>query len=114
MPVISPTAVDQVSSALSVASLRHQAIASNVANRGAEGYQRLAVRFSEALGLDGDNGAASAASIVAETATSTTATPSIEEDMVALSSNAMNYQALAKILVKYFSIEQAIANGGRG
>jgi flagellar basal-body rod protein FlgB len=114
MPVLSPTAVDQVSSALSVASLRHQAIASNVANRDVEGYQRLAVRFAEALSLDSGHGATPAASIVADTAASATAAPSIEEDMVALSSNAMNYQALARILSKYFSIEQAIASGGRG
>jgi flagellar basal-body rod protein FlgB len=39
--------------------------------------------------------------------------PSLEEDMVALSSNAANYHALARALSRYFSIVEAVAVSGR-
>jgi hypothetical protein len=39
--------------------------------------------------------------------------PSLEQDMVALSTNALHYQALARVLSRYFSIQETIAGGGR-
>jgi flagellar basal-body rod protein FlgB len=101
-----------VSSALSVAALRHQVIASNIANRDSIGYQRLALRFDSAMAADG----AASAQVVPEerSADLASAAPSLEQDMVDLSSNAMNYQALARALTKYFAIAATVANGGRG
>jgi flagellar basal body rod protein FlgB len=106
MPVTSPQVIEQVSAALSVAGLRHQVIASNIANRDSVGYQRLALRFADALN------SAEPAQVVPE-ARATSALPALEEDMLALSGNAMNYQALAKALAKYLAIAQTIASGGR-
>lgn len=106
MPVTSPQVIEQVSAALSVAGLRHQVIASNIANRDSVGYQRLALRFADALN------AAGPAQVVPEERASA-ALPALEEDMLALSGNAMNYQALAKALAKYFTIAETIASGGR-
>jgi flagellar basal body rod protein FlgB len=105
---ISTTTVEQVSAALSTASMKHQVIASNIANREALGYQRLAVQFAQVL--QGDR---AAPTVVAEPS-SASAAASVESDMVALSANAMNYQVLAKLLGRYLAIEQAVANGGRG
>lgn len=111
MPVPALNVIDQVSVALSVAGLRHQVIASNVANRDSVGYQRLALRFADAMGLD----EAAAPQVVAEEplAGAAATPPSLEEDMVALSSNAMNYQALARALAKYFAIAETVASGGK-
>lgn len=106
MPPIHLTAVDQVSSALSLASLRNQALASNIANRDTEGYQRLQAQFSQAL-----QGGATHPVITPEATAG--AAPSVEQDMVALSTNALHYQALARVLSRYFSIQETIAGGGR-
>lgn len=109
MPLPHITAVDQVSSALTLSSLRNQAIASNIANRDTAGYQRLEARFGAAF-----EGAAPHAFITAEKISAPSGeAPSLELDMVALSTNALQYQALARVLSRYFSIEETIANGGR-
>jgi flagellar basal-body rod protein FlgB len=112
MPVPAPAIVDQVSSSLSLVTLRHQVIASNIANRDSIGYQRLAVQFSSAMAAE----SAANARIVAEepSTDSTAAAPSLERDMVDLSNNAMNYQTLARALTKYFAIAATVANGGKG
>lgn len=102
------TAVDQISFALSLASLRNQTIASNIANRDTAGYQRLQAQFSEALQGGGGTHPVITAEAVAGSATS------VEQDMVALSTNALHYQALARVLSRYFSIQETIASGGKG
>jgi flagellar basal-body rod protein FlgB len=115
------TVVDQVSSALSFASLRNQVIASNIANRDTQGYQRIKARFDEALGASFQSMASPGAAGSAERSyrRATVAVdndgpaPSVEEDMVSLSTNALNYQALARALSRYFSIAETIASGGR-
>jgi flagellar basal-body rod protein FlgB len=112
MPVPAPNVVDQVSAALAVAGLRHQVIASNIANRDSVGYQRLALTFTDAMNRED----ATAPQVVAEgplPGAVAAAPPSLEEDMLALSSNAMNYQALARALAKYFTIAETVASGGR-
>lgn len=115
-------AVDQIGTALSLASLRNQAIASNIANRDTEGYQRVKVQFGDLLGT-----APSATEQTSFAGSEDSASmrrpalikdesgkmPSLEQDMVDLSTNAMHFQALARVLTRYFSIEEAIANGGR-
>ncbi len=98
--------VDQVSAALSRASLQHEVIASNIANRDTEGYHRLQLRFDAAL---------EQASVVAEPASVQSDSPvSLEQDLVALSSNSARYEALARVLNRYFAIVSAITNYNRG
>jgi flagellar basal body rod protein FlgB len=98
------SAIDQVSAALSLASLRHETIASNIANRDAQGYQRLQVRFDEAM---------QRGQIVPAPADPADPQPSIEQDAVALSTNTAQYEALARVLSRYFSILGAITNYSR-
>ena len=97
--------VDQVSAAMSVSSLQHQVITNNIANRDTRGYQRIKLQFDRALGQTGP------ARRVADTST---APVSLEQDLVSLSSNATRYEALARVLSRYFSIAAAITNSGRG
>ena len=97
--------IDQVAASLSVTTLRHEAIASNIANRDTQGYQRMQVRFSQALSDAGR----------AELVPENTAGPvSLEQDLVALSSNSMRFEAMAKALGHYFSILAVISNPNRG
>lgn len=100
---------DQMSAALSVASLRHQVIASNIAHRDSVDYQRMTLRFADAMGRE----EAAAPQVVAEESLAR-GKPSLEQDMLALSGNAMNYQVLARALARYFTIAGTIASGGRG
>jgi flagellar basal-body rod protein FlgB len=96
--------IDQISAAMSVRSLEHQAIASNIANRDTQGYQRLKVQFDHALDHAG-----------AFITTDKSAAPiSVEEDLVALSTNVGRYQALARSLSRYFSIISTITTPNRG
>jgi flagellar basal-body rod protein FlgB len=80
-------------------------IASNIANRNAEGYQRLKVGFERAFDEAGR------ASVVVD---GSNATVSLEDDVVALSTNATQYQALARVLNRYFFVLAAITNPNRG
>ena len=81
-------------------------IASNIANRDTEGYQRLQVRFDAALER--------ADVVPVPAAPNGDAQVSLEQDLVALSSNSAQYQALARVLSRYFSIVSAITNYSRG
>lgn len=90
---------------MSVQSLRHEVIVSNIANRDAVGYQRLKVAFDRSFE------AAGRATVVPEASN----TPvSMEDDLVALSSNSMQYQALARVLNRYFVVLATITNPNRG
>jgi len=105
---MSPTAssvIDQVSASMSVSSLYNQVIASNIANRDTQGYQRLKLQFDRAMGEAGG------ASVTADTST---ASVSLEDDLTTLSTNTMQYQAMARVLSRYFSIVTAITNPNRG
>jgi flagellar basal-body rod protein FlgB len=105
MPSAVSSIVDQVAAAMSVSSLKHQVIANNIANRDTQGYQRIKLQFDRALGQAGP------ARIVPDTAS---APVSMEQDLVSLSSNATRYEALARVLSRYFSIAAAITNPSRG
>ena len=96
--------VDQLSAAMSVSSLQNQVIASNIANRDAQGYQRMQLRFANAMDRAG-------AVITTDRANTTV---SLEQDLIALSSNAGHYGTLARVLGRYFSILETITNAGRG
>ncbi len=102
MSSINPSVIEQVSASMSNRSLQHQLIASNIANRDTPGYQRLKLQFDHALG------AAVSSADAPDTAVS------LEQDLVALSSNVSQYQAMARVLNRYFSILAAITNQSRG
>jgi flagellar basal body rod protein FlgB len=105
MSVPAVSVIDQVSASMSLRSLQHQVIASNIANRDTEGYQRLRLTFAGALDE------VSSARVATDTAHGNV---SIEQDMVSMSSNAAQYQALARVLSRYFSIIAAITSQSRG
>ncbi len=89
--------IDQVGAALSASSLQHQVIASNIANRESEGYQRLRVSFDRAM-----EGAA--------TVSPDHEPASIEQDLTALAANAALYESLARALSRYFAMIGSITN----
>ena len=104
MPV-AVSVLDQVSASMSVRSLQHQLIASNIANRDTPGYQRLKLQFDHAF----DQPRA-----VAVSAGASTTNVALEQDLVALSSNTAQYQALARVLSRYFTIINTITGQTRG
>lgn len=105
--MVSPAAsvIEQISAAMSVSNLQHQVNVSNIANRDTQGYQRMKVQFDRAMG------SADAATVVTDRSN---APVSLEQDLVAMSTNLMQYQAMARALGRYFSIAAAIANPNRG
>lgn len=105
MPVPNVTVIDQVSASMSMRSLEHRVIATNIANRDTEGYQRVKLQFDRAL--DGTQSMTLATQEQGEPV-------SIEHDVVALSANSVQYQGLARALGRYFSIISAITNPTRG
>jgi flagellar basal-body rod protein FlgB len=106
MTVPAVSVIDQVSAALSLASLKHEVIASNIANRDTQGYQRLQVRFDAAM---------ERANVMTQPTDPNGDTQvSLEQDMVALSSNSAQYEALTRVLSRYFSIVSAITSNSRG
>jgi flagellar basal body rod protein FlgB len=104
MVVSQAATIERVSEAMSLRALQLDVIASNVANRDAEGYQRMRVQFDSALQRSG------AVRIEPDV---TGPTPSIEDDLVQLASTSMQYQALAGSLSRYFSVLATIANPTR-
>lgn len=105
MSVPAVSIVDQVSASLSLRSLQHEVIASNIANRDTQGYQRLRLTFDGALEQ------VDSARVAPDT--SGAAVP-LEQDLVSLSTNSAEYQALARVLSRYFSIIATITGSGRG
>lgn len=103
MPVPVVSVIDQLSAAMSVSSLQNRVIASNIANRSSEGYHRLQLRFTNAMDRMGG---------VEITADHSATHVSLEEDLVALSSNAGRYGTMARVLSRYFSMVSIIATPG--
>jgi flagellar basal body rod protein FlgB len=102
--IAATSVIDQIAASLSAKSLEHQVIASNIANRDTEGYQRLKVEFERVFD-----------SVTPRIGPETTASPiSTEEDMLALSTNAGSYQSLARSLSRYFSLINIITTASRG
>ncbi len=115
MPDLHPIAVvDQVRSALDVASLQGRVLASNIANRDSAGYVRMKAMFDSALHgpstVDSDMASPSSPSprLVPDRSDA-----SLEADLLEMSKNTMNYQALARAVSRYLSITSLVANGGR-
>jgi flagellar basal-body rod protein FlgB len=107
--------------ALDAATLRHQAIASNIANVNTPGYSPLRVNFEEqfaALSKQQGEGAdikEVAPFIEKEPAKNgLTAQGAIDMEIVKLNMNTLHYQALARMASKYMSIMNvAITEGKR-
>ena len=109
-------AVTLVRLALDAASLRHQAIANNIANVHSPCYVPLKVNFEEQLafargGLDGTS--AGAVKPFLEADTSGPARVALDLEMVKLAQNTVHYQALLKALDKRGAILGAAINEGR-
>jgi flagellar basal body rod protein FlgB len=105
MPIPTTSVVEQISAAMSAKALQHDVIASNIANRDAQGYQRMKVRFDSLMGEGGPP---------TVTVDTTPGVPSLEADVVALTRNTGQYSAMARVLSRYFSIISAITHNGRG
>jgi flagellar basal body rod protein FlgB len=99
------SAIEQISAAMSVCNLQHQVNVTNIANRDTQGYQRLQLRFERAMGEP------DAATVVSDRSN---VPVSLEQDLVAMSTNLMHYQTMARALGRYFSVIAAIANPARG
>jgi flagellar basal body rod protein FlgB len=105
MSVPAASVIEQISASMSVTNLQHQVNVSNIANRDTQGYQRMKLQFDHAMGQAG------AARIVSD---KSTAPVSLEQDLVAMSTNLMQYQTMARALGRYFSMIAAITNPNRG
>ncbi len=114
-----------VSLALDAALLRHQAIASNIANANTPGYQPLRVSFEEQMGALGaalrDPADASALVGVTPRLERDASAPvvdassgvALDEEVARLSANTVHYQALLRGLGKHLSILGMAANDGK-
>jgi len=105
MSVPNVPVIDQISAAMSVANLQHQVNVSNIANRDAQGFQRLKLQFDRAMGEP------EAARVVSD---DSPVPVSLEQDLVAMSNNLMRYQTMARALGHYFSMIATITNPNRG
>lgn len=113
-----------LSLALDVAALRHQAIASNLANVNAEGYAPLRVTFNSQFEsaqrslVDGRKlSAASLAGAQAEVKTAGDATGvapvRLDVEMAALAQNTTHYQVLLRGLSRHLSLLASAVSEGR-
>jgi len=117
--------VSSVSLALDAAVLRHQAIASNIANANTPGYQPLRVSFEDQLGALGASlgqpADASALAAVTPRLERDASAPvvdsgssvALDEEVARLSANTVHYQALLRGLSKQLSILGIAANDGK-
>ena len=118
--------ISAVSVALDAASMRHQALASNIANVSTPGYQPLRVSFEEHLvaaraslrsgSLDSALLKVAAPRLEREPVVAgETGAPAvgIDEQVAKVSENAVHYQALLRALNKQFGILAAAINDGK-
>lgn len=111
--------------ALDAASLRHQAIANNIANVNTEGYRRLMVNFDEQFegarrSLE-DRGSINPLDLVGIQlqVVSAADTPGyssaikLDMEMVSLAQNAIRFQTLTKGLSKHFSLLLSAVSDGK-
>lgn len=119
MNFIDPSTLQLLSRALDAGALRHQAIAQNIANANVTGAQATRVQFEELL--EQVQGALAAGRafkaedvppprVVSEGGGRAIA---LDEEMAALSSNGMQYQALLRALGRQLSILTIAVQEGR-
>ena len=112
-----------VTLALDAASMRHSAIANNIANAGSEDYQPQRVNFEEQLGALGTSSVARTAESSlagvrpfvepAPAADKSGAAVMIDMEMVKLAQNTLLYRAILAGLGKKMAILSAVINEGR-
>lgn len=119
MNFIDPATLQLASRALDAGSLRHQAIAQNIANANVTGALAQRVQFEEMLGAVQADLAAGRpiqaqdiphAAVITDSAEHPIA---LDEQMAALSSNSLQYQALLRAVGRQLSILGIAAQEGR-
>ncbi len=118
MNFIEPATLQLIQRALDAGALRHQAIAQNIANASVPGARPVQVQFEALLGpvrADLAAGRPLQATDVPSPVLQTDATQTIvlDEQMAALSSNSLQYQALLKALSRELGILSIAVQEGR-
>jgi flagellar basal-body rod protein FlgB len=117
---VDDTTTALVRMAMDAANMRQLAHASNIAAAGTEGHVPVRVEFEEHLGAVRDalqTGRADAAALsgareatlVHDTGTSV----KLDQEVAAMSQNALHYQALVKLLDKQYSMVSIAIDGGK-
>ncbi|HEY4082272.1 MAG TPA: flagellar basal body protein [Burkholderiaceae bacterium] len=117
---IDAVSLEMVRSALDIASLRQQVIATNIANASTAGYVRKTLSFgdqvdalSEALGLRMGSSATEGVRVVADTGVDGVGrTVQLDEEVADMAQNGVNYQALLRAASKHYSILLSAATEG--
>ncbi|KAF0813399.1 Flagellar basal body rod protein FlgB [Andreprevotia sp. IGB-42] len=122
---IGSVTMNLVSKALDAASLRHQAIATNIANVNTEGFQPFHVSFEDQLGavrsdvaagreISANHLAGIAARLERDAAVQTQDSgASLDLQTAALSQNTLQYQALLKGVSHHYAILSLLINDGK-
>lgn len=117
---IDPATQALVSSALNAADLRQLVHASNVAMAGTPGHVPMQVRFGEQFDAlreqisAGRVDAATVASLArAEVVPSARTEVQLDQELSAMSQNALHYQALVRLLNKQYSVMGMAIDGGK-
>lgn len=119
MNFIDPATLQLVNRALDAGALRHQAIAQNIANANVAGARAMRVQFEELLGTVQTEVAAGRSFKAEDVPTPLMTTQGVDhpialdEEMAALSSNSLQYQALLKAVGKQLSILGVAMQEGR-
>jgi len=121
MNLIDPTTLMLVSRALDAAALRHVAHAQNIANANVEGARTVRVSFEEQMdnvrsALQAGQPVASRDVPVAQTFELDTTKDShihLDDEVAALSRNAMHYQTLVRALSRHMGLMSLAVNDGR-
>lgn len=113
MNLIDPMTLQLASRALDAGALRHQAIAQNIANANVAGARATRVLFEELLGELPQASAAGSVELPQPQLVTTDAPIALDEEMAALSSNSLHYQALLRALGRELSILSIAVQEGK-
>ena len=119
MNFIDPATLQLVSRALDAGALRQQAIAQNIANANVAGAHAMRVQFEELLGTVQTEVAAGRGFKAEDVPAPILTTQSVDhpialdEEMAAMSSNSLQYQALLRAVGKQLAILSIAVQEGR-
>ncbi len=119
MNFIDPATLQLVSRALDAGALRQQAIAQNIANANVAGARAMRVQFEELLGTVQTEVAAGRSFKAEDVPAPLLTTESVDhpialdEEMAAMSSNSLQYQALLRAVGKQLGILSVAVQEGR-
>lgn len=123
--LIDSTTSALVSLALNATTMRHQAIAQNVANVNTPGYQGIGIRFESFLDDVRESLAAGRPVLpgalsglqpeleFSDPAGMNASGPSLEIEMAKLAENTLHHQVLLKVLNRHYAILNTAVSGGR-